>query len=208
MSEGGFVKTDARSGRWEAHRQARRVELIQAAVRAIHRKGPRINMNDVAASAKVSKPVLYRHFADQRELYHAVGSYCAEWLVAWLAQHLEPDAEPADMIAAVVDAYLGTVETQPQLYRFCIRHAFADETTPDAVDGYRSIVVRHVEAVLRAKLGSDRPTLAWSHGLVGLAQSIGEWWLDNPDAATRRQLTQQVTELIWSGLSRPMDAQT
>ncbi|MGH8880650.1 MAG: TetR/AcrR family transcriptional regulator, partial [Stackebrandtia sp.] len=152
MVEGGFVNTgepDGRRDRWQAHRQARRLELIQAAVRAIHHKGPRINMNDVAAAAKVSKPVLYRHFADQRELYHAVGRYAAEWLVAWLAQHLEPEAEPSEVISAVVDAYLGTVETQPELYRFCIRHAFADGSQAHAVDGYRDIVVRHVDEVLR-----------------------------------------------------------
>ncbi|ADD42691.1 TetR/AcrR family transcriptional regulator [Stackebrandtia nassauensis] len=210
MADGGFVKTgdmdsvDGRKGRWQAHRQARRLELVQAAVRAIHRNGPHINMNDVAAAAKVTKPVLYRHFADQRELYHAVGQYAAEWLVAWLAQHLEPETEPTEVIATVIDAYLGAVETEPVLYRFVIRYAFADEA--NAVDGYRDIVVRHVDEMLRARLKAagmdDSACHAWAQGIVGMVQSVGEWWLDRPDAATRPQLTQQLTALIWGGLSQ------
>ncbi|MGH8875818.1 MAG: TetR/AcrR family transcriptional regulator, partial [Stackebrandtia sp.] len=48
----------------------------------------------------------------------------------------------------------------------------------------------------------ESASLAWAYGLVGLVQSVGEWWLDNPRAASREQLTAQLTELIWAGLSR------
>ncbi|HZE38437.1 MAG TPA: TetR/AcrR family transcriptional regulator [Stackebrandtia sp.] len=213
MSQGGFVKTDAReadgrSTRWQAHRQARRDEIVQAAVRAIHKRGSTISMNDIAAEARVSKPVLYRHFADQADLYHAVGQHAARWLVAWLTQHLEPGAEPTDMIATVIDAYLGAVETEPHLYRFVIRYAFADESSPHAVEGFRDIVVRAVEEVLRTRLeargGDTSACRPWAHGVVGLVQSVGEWWLDQPGATTRQQLTAQLSALIWNGLSQAL----
>lgn len=168
-------------------------------------------MNDVAAAAKVSKPVLYRHFADRRELYHAVGEYAADWLVAWLAQHLEPGAEPLDVIATVIDAYLGAVETEPELYRFVIRHAFADDAGADSVEGYRDIMVRHVDTLLRTRLAQlgvdDSACRTWAQGTVGMVQSVGEWWLDNPRAATRTQLTEQLTTLLWGGLSRLVSAE-
>lgn len=168
-------------------------------------------MNDVAAAAKVSKPVLYRHFADRRALYHAVGEYAADWLVAWLAQHLDPGAEPPEVIATVVDAYLGAVETEPVLYRFVIRHAFADDAEGDSVQGYRDIVVRHVDAMLRAKLAEvgldDAACHTWAQGMVGMVQSVGEWWLDNPAAATRAELTGQLTTLLWGGLERVLSAE-
>lgn len=213
MAEGGFVKSggpDGRRDRWQAHREARRLELVQAAVRAIHRNGPRINMNDVAAAAKVSKPVLYRHFADQRQLYHAVGRYAADWLVAWLAQHLEPGTEPVEVIATVIDAYLGAVETEPVLYRFVIRHAFADDAADGSVEGYREIVVRHVDELLRAKLKElgldDAACRTWAQGTVGMVQSVGEWWLEHPGDATRAELTEQLTTLLWGGLERVLSA--
>lgn len=167
-------------------------------------------MNDVAAAAKVSKPVLYRHFADQRQLYHAVGRYAADWLVAWLAQHLEPESEPSRVIATVVDAYLGAVETEPVLYRFVIRHAFADDSAADAVEGYRDIVVRQVDELLRARLkraGVDEAAChTWAQGVVGMVQSVGEWWLEHPDEATRAELTTRLTTLLWGGLERVITA--
>ncbi|MGH8791103.1 MAG: TetR/AcrR family transcriptional regulator, partial [Stackebrandtia sp.] len=184
-------------------RKARRAEIVEAAVRAIHRHGPAVSMNDVAAEAEVSKPVLYRHFADQADLYHEVGRWAARWLVRWLAQHLEPGDEPREVVAAVVDAYLGAIETEPRLYRFVVRYAFADSTSPDSVDGYRAVVAEHVARVLRARLDDDHAAAAqaWAHGLAGLVQSVGDWWLDNPEAATRAQLADQLTSLIWAGVA-------
>ena len=209
MNSGGFVKgdnnisPDGRRDRWQAHRLARRAEIVAAAVRAIHRGGAGIAMQDIAAEAKVSKPVLYRHFTDQADLYHAIGKQAAEWLIDWLTRHLKPGDEPPVIIAGVVDAYLRAIEAEPELYRFVIRYAFADQS--DTVDGYREIVVQHVEQVLRdrlAAIGADTSACpAWARGLVGMVQNTGEWWLDHPGEVTRPQLTRQLTALIWGGVS-------
>ena len=66
----GRVKDpDGRSARWEEHRAARRQELVLAAVAAIDEHGPAAGIAEIAASAGVSKPVLYRYFADKDDLY-------------------------------------------------------------------------------------------------------------------------------------------
>lgn len=78
--------SDRRRERWREHRQARRAELVEAAVRAIGRKGHDVGMDDIAAEAGISKPVLYRHFSDKSELYLAVG----EWGTQLLMQRLKP----------------------------------------------------------------------------------------------------------------------
>ena len=59
------VKGDGRTTRWDAHRDQRRAELVQAAVRAIDQHGPDVTIADIAAEAGVSKPVLYRYFTDK-----------------------------------------------------------------------------------------------------------------------------------------------
>ena len=59
------VKDDGRTTRWDAHRDQRRAELVLAAVRAIDQHGPDAGIADIAAEAGVSRPVLYRYFADK-----------------------------------------------------------------------------------------------------------------------------------------------
>ena len=59
----------ARRGRdTEQRRSEQRLRLLQAAQRAIHRGGPQISMDDIAAEAGITKPIVYRHFGDRRGL--------------------------------------------------------------------------------------------------------------------------------------------
>src|SRR6476620_9839609 len=66
---------DGRDSRWDSHREARRAELVEAAVAAIDEHGPTASIADIAVSAGVSKPVLYRYFSDKDDLYRAVGHW-------------------------------------------------------------------------------------------------------------------------------------
>ena len=52
----------------EARRGEQRRRLLQAAQRAIHRDGPQASMDDIAAEAGITKPIVYRHFGDRRGL--------------------------------------------------------------------------------------------------------------------------------------------
>ena len=76
------VKGDGRTTRWDAHRDQRRAELVQAAVRAIDQHGPDVTIADIAAEAGVSKPVLYRYFTDKDQLHAAVGQWGADEVLA------------------------------------------------------------------------------------------------------------------------------
>src|SRR6478752_9394279 len=72
---------DGRDSRWDSHREARRAELVEAAVAAIDEHGPAASIADIAVSAGVSKPVLYRYFSDKDDLYRAVGHWGADQVV-------------------------------------------------------------------------------------------------------------------------------
>src|SRR5512147_2238562 len=52
----------------EARRGEQRLRLLQAAQRAIHRDGAQVSMEDIAAEAGITKPIVYRHFGDRRGL--------------------------------------------------------------------------------------------------------------------------------------------
>jgi AcrR family transcriptional regulator len=200
------VKADARAARWQGHREARRAELLDATLRAIRRLGPDAGMDDIAAEAGVTKPVLYRHFADKADLYLAVGQHLAAEVLAKLGPVLTAATEQRDRIAAVIDTYLAAIASEPELYRFVMRRSFAGTPVAgDPVGDHAELIATALAAVIEERttaLGLDpAPAKAWAHGLVGFVQSTGDWWLREGAGTDRATLTDQLTTLIWDGFA-------
>lgn len=197
-------KGDARKERWREHRLARRAELVQAAVRAIGAHGAEVGMDDIAAEAGVSKPVLYRHFSDKSDLYVAVG----EWGTDLLMQRLRPlfkiNGSANELIRRLLDAYLGLIEEYPDLYRFVVQRNFTDRpVASDPVSHEKTVIANSLARLLgryMRALGLDSGGVeVWSHGLVGLVQASGDWWLDR-QTMSREDLTTYLAQVIWSGI--------
>ena len=195
---------DARRERWREHRQARRAEFVEAAVRAICAHGAEVGMDDIAAEAGVSKPVLYRHFSDKSDLYVAVGQWGAELLMNRLRPALQPKGSPNERIRRIIGVYLGVIEEYPDLYRFVVLRHFADKPVKqDPVVAEKTMIANTLSRLLgqyMRVLGLDSGGVeAWSHGLVGMVQASGDWWLDR-QAMSREDLTEYLAQLIWYGI--------
>src|SRR5881227_296891 len=93
-SAGEVSSGDARRDRWRKHRIARRAEFIEAALKALDEHGPDLGMEDVAAAAGVTKPVLYRHFDDKADLYDALGQRGTEILFERLIPAINAELAP------------------------------------------------------------------------------------------------------------------
>jgi AcrR family transcriptional regulator len=207
------VSTDARRERWRGHREARRAELVAAAVRAVRVHGPGVGMEDIAAEAGVTKPVLYRMFTDKADLYLAVGQHMAADFLARLAPAMADleQAESRERIAAVVDVYLAAIEDDPQLYRFVVQQQGLDRRPDkDLVSDYVALVGNALARIIgdRARAhGLDAgPAEPWGHGLVGLVQATADWWITHGQPISRAALTEYLTQLIWQGLAGTLNA--
>lgn len=195
---------DARRERWREHRQARRVELVETAVRAIGKHGPDVGMDEIAAEAGVTKPVLYRHFSDKADLYLAVGHWGTQELMQRIAPAISEEGSPKHRIRRIVDSYLGLIEEYPNLYRFVIQRTFADRpVTDDPVSTEKTLIANSLSRLLGEYLrllGLDSGGVEpWSHGLVGMVQSSGDWWLER-QSMSRENLTDYLTSIIWYAL--------
>jgi len=76
-------RVDGRDARWAEHRSSRRAELVRAARRAVHHRGPDLSMDDLAAEIGTSKSIIYRYFSDKSGLQGAVATRrpaAATWL--------------------------------------------------------------------------------------------------------------------------------
>jgi AcrR family transcriptional regulator len=192
-----------RRARWAAHREQRRLEFINAAIQAVLRYGPDVDMDRVAAVAGVSKPVLYRYFADRSQLWLAVGEHLASAVVAAVVPAVERVREERDLIEATVDAYLSVIESQPELYRFVMHrsgvpgiHQLVAGTSQQIAAGLARVIGDRLRA-----LGLDAgPAEPWAYGLVGFVQAVGDWWISRGQPIRRAALTDYLTTLLWHGI--------
>lgn len=192
---------DGRRERWNEHRQERRAEFVAAAVRAISAHGADVGMDEIAAEAGVSKPVLYRHFSDKGDLHTAVAASATQQLLDLLVPVIAEGGSPHQRIRRIVDTYIGFIEKNPDLYRFVVHRRFADRPIgDDPVAEDKATIANSLSRLIgeyTRMFGLDSGGVeAWSHGLVGMVQASGEWWLER-QSMSRDNLTDYLTEIIW-----------
>lgn len=200
QGEGG----DRRRTRWQGHREQRRAALVAAAVAAISEYGADVDMEQVAAVAGVSKPVLYRYFADKAQLWTAVGEHIARLIVDAVTPAVARADAQRDLVASTIEAYLEAIESQPHLYRFLVHQSNAPGI-PQIVENAARTVATELARVIGDRLrsmgldaGGAQP---WAYGIVGMVQTVGDWWIVHDRPMSRAALTDYLTTLLWDGLA-------
>jgi AcrR family transcriptional regulator len=180
---------------------------LESAERAIRRHGPTLSLDRIAAQAGVSKPVLFSHVGDRRELVRAL----AERLLGRIEQAVGtartggPGGRPA--LRRVIAAQLETIASDRHLYAFVNGAGAGDTTLATTLEFARRAATPLARDLRDALFRSGRdPSQAepWSFAIIGMMHMVGLWWLAGEtrslDAA---ELADRLTELLWSGLAPP-----
>lgn len=211
-NNGAASTGDARRDRWRKHRVQRRAEFVEAALHALDEHGPELAMEDVAAAAGVTKPVLYRHFEDKADLYEALGQRGTEILFSRLVPAINAELAPVPRIRTALDAFFTVIEEHPNLYRLLARGTFAGKPADsDVVAEDKELIATALSALLgdyMRMFGMDSGAAEpWAYGIVGMVQNTGEWWLDRR-SMSRDSVVEYLTRIIWAaidGLAREYD---
>lgn len=182
----------------------RRDELLAAADRVVMTQGPAASMNAIAAEAGITKPILYKHFGDKGGLYHALAEHHIADLLAELRAAIARTSDTRVATRDVIDTYLRFVEERPQVYRFLMHRAQVEEPQ---VRGQVALFITRVADELAAGIShatgmtdADRNrALSWAHGIVGMVQAAGDWWLEQQVMA-RAELVEHLTALLAGGM--------
>jgi AcrR family transcriptional regulator len=207
------TRPDGRDTRWAEHRLARRVELVEATLRAVRRHWAGVGMDEIAAEAGTSKTVLYRHFGGKAGLYVAVVESVDRLIAGDLERALGSQQDPPGerAIEAAVDAYLALVEKDPEVYRFVVTHPLLDRPMgDDPVSGLTTRIGNQLAGLIAAGLTSagrePAASGALAHGVVGLVRAAADHWLTMQQPLPRRELTRQLSTLIGGGLAAVLAA--
>lgn len=184
---------------------ARRAELLDAADRVIRQLGPDASMTAIAAEAGITKPILYRHFGDKAGLYRALAERYASPVFTELTTALSTITDRQERMRTTVDTYLRFIESDPQLYRFLMHRALREQPgVASSIAAFTSVVAAGIAEIIAREIGlaedQKRSARAWAHGIVGVVQLTGDWWLDSRELS-REQLVDHIAALLWGGLT-------
>lgn len=189
-----------------ARKAAKRQDLLDAADRAIRRRGPDVSMDEIAAEASTAKPVLYRYFGDKGGLYQALAQRYVQRVMGAVTDAIgeEESAGPRGRLWAGIDAYLQLVESSPEVYRFLMHRAVreraeAQSTVTDFIRGLGGELAAIFAEDLKNRGLDAHPAETWARGIVGMVHVTGDWWLEDK-SMTRTRLVEHLVTLLWDGL--------
>jgi len=189
-----------RSATVEARWRDQRERLLQAAQRAIHRSGPQISMDEIAAEAGLTKPIFYRHFGDRRGLARALRDSAFGLVLGSPTGNAADDrqaarqriaafypvvSDPDHLRRVVVGFATGFqmfVEMNRNLYRFLRTEGVLDSMWDEPDSGRSEPVAESIAASLRAVFADrdidDVTAQIWANALRGMVREIVDWSSD------------------------------
>ncbi len=117
------AKSPGRPSRTESERSHQRQKLLDDAIAAIRLHGSSVSVENIAAHAGVSKPVIYAEFGDKAGIADALALERAQQMERTLIAQLA-DSEPLDTSMAVqlgARALIGLLVDEPEIYGFIVR---------------------------------------------------------------------------------------
>ena len=181
----------------------RREQLIEIGRALFAEKGfDGTSVEEIAAHAKVSKPVVYEHFGGKEGIYAVVIDREMRRLLSLITQALSA-AHPLAKLERAALALLQYIEESSEGFRILVRDSHAASGT-GTFASLISDIASQVEDVLAEEFrerGYD-PRLApmYAQMLVGMTALTGQWWLD-VRTPPREEVAAHLVNLAWHGLT-------
>jgi AcrR family transcriptional regulator len=198
--------------------QERREQLLNVGRRLFAEKGfEAVSVEEIAAKAGVSKPVVYEHFGGKEGLYAVLVDREMTYLLASIADALggDDDADSGHVNAHTLLERAGMalfdyIDRYPDGFRILVRDAPAirdpeahTETTGGTFAGLLVDVAARVDDLLAKQFRAHKLNPKWaplySQMLVGMVAQTGQWWLD-VRKPKKEEVVAHLVNLAWNGL--------
>lgn len=189
-------------------RDQRRAQLIEVARGLFADKGfEGTSVEEIAARAEVSKPVVYEHFGGKDGLYAEVVD--AEVVRLDHAIHTaltRPHSSARRLIEFGTLALLDYIDESPDGFRIIARDVSGGDAGSGSFATILSGVATRVQHLLAAAF--DRSGFPaemapmYAQMLVGLVGLTGQWWLDARDDhhLSKQEVAAHLVNLAWNGM--------
>ena len=178
----------------------RREQLVQVGRALFAEKGfDGTSIEEIAARAKVSKPVVYEHFGGKEGLYAVVVDREMSALLDRLTRVLSAGQHPRILAEQAALALLTYIEEEADGFRILSR-----DSTSGAFSSLLNDLATQVEYVLVREFGqrgmSTTYAAMYAQMLVGMVALTGMWWLEERKPK-REDVAAHLVNLGWNGLA-------
>lgn len=181
----------------------RREQLITVGRTLFAEKGfEAVSVEEIAATAEVSKPVVYEHFGGKEGLYAVVVDREMNHLLTMISGALQ-GSHPRQLLEQAGMALFDYIDAQPDGFRILVR----DSPVSQQTGSFASLIVDvagQVEHLLADQFKAHgyptRLAPMYSQMLVGMTALTGQWWLD-VRKPRKDEVVAHVVNLAWNGLA-------
>lgn len=182
----------------------RREQLVEVGRKLFAAKGyEAVSVEEIAAKAGVSKPVVYEHFGGKEGLYAVIVDREVTFLVSTINDALTP-APGRELLESAALAMLTYIEDSTDGFRILVR-----DSPPGAVPGSFASTIQdiaekvewHLETQFSARGYPKKLAPMYAQMLVGMVSLTGQWWVD-VRKPKKEEVAAHLVNLAWNGLSR------
>ena len=181
---------------------ARRTQLIEIARAVFATHGyEATSVEEIAARANVSKPIVYEHFGGKEGLYAVLVDREMDFVVTRISEAIS-SGTPRQRVERAALAFLSYVRDQPDGFVVLSR----DAPVALARGGMSSLLndvaerVANVFTTTLKKAGYDPKTAPiYAHALVGMVTFVGQWWTETRKPPIE-DVASHIAALAWMGL--------
>ena len=160
-------------------------------------------VEEIAARAEVSKPVVYEHFGGKEGLYAVVVDREIRVLLDAVTTALTSEGNPRVLLERAALGLLDYIESSTDGFRILVRDSPVTQST-GTFASLISDVASQVEHLLADEFTRRRldPRAApmYAQALVGMVALTGQWWLDTRTPG-KAEVAAHLVNLAWNGLS-------
>ena len=181
----------------------RRAQLIEVGREVFSERGfAATSVEEIAARAKVSKPILYDHFGGKEGLYAVIVDRELEFILSRIANAVTSGSPRARVEQATL-AYLSYVRERPLGFAVLLRDAPQQQLSGnlpalmfDLADRIGDVFTDQFQ-----KAGYDPESAPiYAHALVGMVAFVGQWWTECSEPPTVEHVAKHIGALAWMGL--------
>lgn len=187
----------------------RRDQIVEAATEVFIQHGYQgTSLEDIAAHAGITRPLIYHYFRDKDALYLEILTRARAALDAAIIDHVPTDATPAGQLRGGITGYFEFVRDHLHLWELlfgggtAVAGAVAQEATRQRFETSEKI------ALLVSAAAPSEPVLrahAYAHAISGAGEALTHWWQRHPEVSLD-EIVELHMDVVWRGLGPVLDA--
>ena len=180
----------------------RRQQLLKTALHVFARQGyHETSMNDLAAKAGVTKPVLYQHFESKQEMYFSVLREILVQVQDSIDSHRKSSSGPLEWAELGISGFFKFFENNPDAFNFLYGRA-------DIQDAEVRDELRKIQDNMTLRLAKNfsvnfdiEKSVAAAFGAFGLILGVLRHWMQDGQRKTAEEMAALTSKMVTRGIT-------